>query len=102
MNFEGGLLQFSDLDANLSIQMKESHYTESYSLSPAFSRGNQYADSFGKSLEAYLDSIIRNVPPPVTGLNGLEELQFEAALRRSAALKRQVLVQQEFPLSFDA
>ncbi len=100
MNFEGGLVEFSDLDANLSIQMKDSHYTETYSLSPFFSRGNQYADSFGKSIGTYLDSIVRDVPPPVTGMNGLEELQFEAGLRRSAALKRPVNVQEEFSLSF--
>ncbi|OQA88241.1 MAG: putative oxidoreductase YcjS [Lentisphaerae bacterium ADurb.Bin242] len=99
MNFEGGLIEFSDLDANLSIQMKNSCYTENYSLSPSVSRSNQYSDSFGKSLDAYLDSIIRSAPPPVTGMNGLEELQFEAGLRRSAALKRAVDVQREFPLN---
>jgi len=100
MNFEGGLVEFSDLDANLSIQMKESHHAETYSLCPNFSRWNQYSDSFAKSLEAYLDSIIRNVPPPVTGINGLEELQFEAGIRRSAALRRPVNVQEEFSLNF--
>jgi hypothetical protein len=34
----------------------------------------------------------------VPGLAGLEELQFEAALRRSIAQKRPVEVQQEFAL----
>jgi hypothetical protein len=34
----------------------------------------------------------------VPGLAGLEELQFEAALRRSISQKCPVNVQQEFPL----
>jgi hypothetical protein len=34
----------------------------------------------------------------VPGLAGLEELQFEAALRRSIAEGRPVEVQEEFPL----
>jgi predicted dehydrogenase len=100
LSFEGGVVQVNDLDANLSIQPKGAHYTETYSLSPVFSRGNQYSDSFAKSIGAYLDSIIRKEQPPVTGMNGLEELQFEAAIRRSAALKRPVDVQEEFSLNF--
>ena len=41
--------------------------------------------NFARSLAAYLDAIRTNRPPPVPGLAGLEELQFEAALRRSIA-----------------
>jgi hypothetical protein len=50
-------------------------------------------------LAAYLDTIRRNEPPPVPGMAGLEELQFEVALRRSIEQKRPVDVQGEFPLA---
>lgn len=96
MNFENGLVKFSDLDACLSIHINDSRYIENCMLSPLFSRGNQYGDSFGKSLDAYINSIRKGLPPPVPVENGLMELQFEAALRRSAVQKRPVNVQTEF------
>ena len=63
------------------------------------SRWDQYRASFEKSLVAYLDSIRQATPPLVSGLAGLEELQFEAALRRSIAQRRPVNVQDEFPVT---
>jgi predicted dehydrogenase len=97
-NFERGSVRFSDLDGPLDIFDHATRYRESYSLIGDHSRWDQYHASFEKSLAAYLDSIRRGEPPPVPGLAGLEELQFEAALRRSIAQGRPVDVQQEFAL----
>lgn len=96
--FEGGSLRFSDLDGPLEIHDNHSRYRETHELIGNHSRWQQYTNSFGKSLAAYLQSIRDNAPPPVPGLAGLQELQFEAALRRSAAEGRPVDVAKEFPL----
>jgi predicted dehydrogenase len=99
-NFEGGLLRFTDLDGPLEVFDPASRYVESHGLRANFNRWAQYEDSFAKSLAAYLDSIEAGDPPPVPGRAGLAELQFEAALRRSAALGRPVDAAGEFPLDF--
>lgn len=98
-NFEQGSLRFSDLDGPVDIYTPGSRYCETHSLIDHHSRWDQYSLSFEGSLAAYLDSIRKDEAPPVPGLAGLEELQFEVALRRSIALKRPVEVQDEFPLS---
>ena len=97
-NFERGSVRFSDLDGPVDIFDHATRYRESYSLIGNHSRWDQYHASFQKSLAAYLASIRRSEPPPVPGLAGLEELQFEAALRRAIAQGRPVDVQQEFAL----
>ena len=97
-HFERGSLHFSDLDGPLEIFDHATRYKESHGLIGNHSRWDQYRASFEKSLAAYLDSIRQNTPPPVPGLAGLEELQFEAALRRSIAEKRPVKVQEELPV----
>lgn len=97
-NFERGSIRFSDLDGPVDVFDHATRYRESHTLIGNHSRWDQYHASFHKSLAAYLDSIRRDGPPPVPGLAGLEELQFEAALRRSIAQKRPVEVQQEFAL----
>ena len=98
MVFEGGSVRFTDLDGSLDVWDNQSRYRQSYELIANHSRWNQYGDSFGKSLAAYLQSIRDDAPPPVPGLAGLQELQFEAALRRSAAEGRPVDASAEFPL----
>lgn len=97
-NFERGNIRFNDLDGPMDIFDSGTRYRESHSLIGNHSRWDQYKASFQKSLAAYLDSIRHGAPPPVPGIAGLEELQFEAGLRRSIAQKRPVEVQQEFPL----
>ncbi|WP_395139937.1 Gfo/Idh/MocA family protein [Armatimonas sp.] len=97
-HFERGSLHFSDLDGPLEIYDHAMRYKESHGLIGNHSRWDQYRGSFEKSLTAYLDSIRQSTPPPVPGLAGLEELQFEAALRRSITQKRPIEVQKEFPL----
>ncbi len=96
--FEAGILRFNDLDGPLEVLDNERRYAEAYTLIGNHSRWDQYKASFEKSLAAYLDSIRRGQAPPVPGVAGLEELQFEAALRRSIAEGRPVDVQVEFPL----
>jgi predicted dehydrogenase len=96
LNFDGGSLRFRDLDGPMEVHTPDSRYIEAHTLIGSHSRWDQYQDSFGKSLAAYLDSIRRHEPPPVPGLAGLEELQFEAALRRSVREARPVDVAAEF------
>ena len=97
-SFERGSLHFSDLDGSLEIYDHAIRYKETHNLIGNHSRWDQYRASFEKSLAVYLDSIRQSTPPPVPGLAGLEELQFEAALRRSIAQQRPVQVQEELPL----
>jgi predicted dehydrogenase len=73
-------------------------YRETHDLIGHHSRWDQYRSSFEKSLAAYLDSVRQGGPPPVPGIAGLEELQFEVALRRSIEQNRPVDVQDEFPI----
>jgi predicted dehydrogenase len=98
LNFEQGTIRFSDLDVAMDVFDKTTRYRETHALIGNHSRWDQYSASFEKSLDAYLDSIRNNEPPPVPGVAGLEELQFEVALRRSIEQKRPVDVQHEFPL----
>ncbi len=98
-NFEHGSLHFSDLDGPLDVYDNTRRYRETHTLIGHYSRWAQYAASFEKSLAAYLASIEQGAPPPVPGSVGLEELQFEAALRRSVAQRRPVDVQGEFPVT---
>ena len=98
LNFEQGTIRFSDLDGSMDVFDKTTRYCETHTLMGNHSRWEQYGGSFVKSLTAYLDSIRQNQPPPVPGIAGLEELQFEVALRRSIEQKRPVDVQSEFPV----
>ena len=100
-NFENGSLHFSDLDGPLQVNDNTRRYSETHALIGNYSRWAQYSASFEKSLAAYLESIEKGAPPPVPGLAGLEELQFEAALRRSITERRPVDVQEEFPVSMN-
>lgn len=97
-NFEHGSLHFSDLDGPLTVYDHTRRYAESHTLIGNYSRWAQYASSFEKSLAAYLASIQKGAPPPIPGSAGLEELQFEAALRRSITRRCPVEVQNEFPI----
>lgn len=98
LNFEGGIVRFNDLDGPMDIFDNASRYAETHTLIGNHSRWDQYKSSFEKSVAAYLASIRSGESPPVPGIAGLEELQFEVALRRSVAEGRPVNVQEEFPL----
>ncbi|HEY0076691.1 MAG TPA: Gfo/Idh/MocA family oxidoreductase [Abditibacteriaceae bacterium] len=99
LTFENGRIHMRDLDGTLEILDGAGQSHESRSLVRHTSRWDQYKDSFKKSLDAYLHSLRHEQAPPVPGIAGLQELQVEAALKRSIAQKRPVLLQQEFPIT---
>lgn len=98
LTFENGRIHMRDLDGSLEILDGAAKTHEVRSIARDASRWDQYSDSFRKSLAAYLDSLRNGAEPPVPGVDGLRELQLEAALKRSIAQKRPVSVQEEFPL----
>jgi predicted dehydrogenase len=95
-NFERGRIHMRDLDGALEILDYEAPYHEVHAMTRDTSRWQQYEASFKKSLEAYLATVRAETPPPVPGMAGLLELQFEAGLRRSAATQTPVKLDREF------
>ena len=98
LGFEGGRLHMRDIDGDLEVLDGAGPLVERLSLTRDVSRWHHYNESFRKAITAYLDAVEAGLPPSVSGLDGLRELQFEAALRRSVREKRPVRVQAEFPL----
>jgi predicted dehydrogenase len=98
INFERGRIRMQDLDGDLVVMDARSMNVERYSIYGAKSRWDQYNSSFTKSVQAYLDSVRQEQPPPVPGEAGLLELQVEAAAKRSIAQARPVNLATEFPL----
>ncbi len=96
--FERGRLTMRDLDGDLELIDYANERHTVHALSRSVSRWDQYRASFGKAINAYLDTVRTGSPPPVPGLAGLQELQFEAALKRSIAQSRPVVLAEEFPL----
>ncbi len=99
INFENGRIHMRDLDGELEVLDYSGTSHERIASVTNVSRWDHYKASFGKSVAAYLESIRRNEPPPIGGDAGLEELRFEAALKRSAAQRRWVELDEEFPVS---
>jgi predicted dehydrogenase len=97
VNFEGGRIHFRDLDQNMEVLDYRHNVHEIFSPSRHDSRWTKYDESFEKSVDAYLASIRNSAPPPVPGLAGLLELQFEASLKKSIAERRPVVPSEEFP-----
>ena len=98
VNFSGGRFHLRCLDGDLEVLDYATKRHEILSVTRNTSRWDQYRASFGKAIGAYLESLRRGEAAPVPGKAGLEELQFEAALRRSVRLGRAVQVSREFPL----
>jgi predicted dehydrogenase len=96
--FENGRIHLRDLDGTIEILDGARREHETVSFVRDASRWSSYDESFKKSLEAYLTSLREGKPPPVPGRDGLRELQFEAALKRSIRESRPVSVAEEFPL----
>lgn len=99
LTFENGRLHMRDLDGTLEILDGSRQSHETHTIARHTARWTQYSDSFKKALAAYLDSLRDEEAPPVPGIDGLRELQVEAALKRSIAERRPVLAQEEFPLA---
>jgi predicted dehydrogenase len=96
--FERGRLHMRDLDGDQEVLDYGTRQHEVYQVSRDSSRWDHYNASFARSLEGYLGSIRAGGPPPIPGIAGLRELQFEAGLKRSAAEGRPVVLAEEFPL----
>lgn len=96
--FERGRLHLRDIDGTLEVLDAAGQVHETRTFVRDASRWGSYGESFRRSLAAYLDTLRAGTPPPIAGLDGLRELRFEAALKRSAAERRPVLVAAEFPL----
>jgi len=96
--FESGRIHMRDIDGDLEVLDGASHTHERISRGRDASRWDDYGSSFKKALSAYLTSLKAGTQPPVPGVDGLRELQFEAALGRSVMENRPVDVQGEFPL----
>jgi len=96
--FERGRIRIQDLDGPLDSITGEAATMERFAPGADANRWASYDRSFQRSLEAYLDSLRTGGDPPVPGIDGLRELQFEAALKRSIAEGRRVKVQEEFLL----
>ena len=97
INFEGGRIHLRDLDQDMEVLDYRQNIHERFTPSHDESRWVKYNQSFEKSVDAYLDSVRKSVPPPVPGLAGLMELQFEASIKKSVAERRPVAVFEEFP-----
>ena len=98
-SFERGRLTLRNLDGDTEVLDYHGNHHETFGLTRNTSQWDQYRRSFEKSLDAYLQSVRAGAEPPVPGIAGLQELQFEAALKRSIRLRRPVDVQGEFALS---
>jgi len=96
--FENGRLHLRDLDGTLEILDGARPQHETISFVRDTSRWANYDESFKKALGAYLKSLRDGTPPPVPGIDGLRELQVEAALKRSIRERRPVNLAEEFPL----
>ncbi|MDR3708709.1 MAG: Gfo/Idh/MocA family oxidoreductase [Capsulimonadaceae bacterium] len=96
--FEHGRIRVQDLDGPLDLIAGDGDQIEHYSPGANANRWASYDRSFQRSLAAYLESLRTGGKPPVPGIAGLRELQFEAALKRSIAEGRRVQVQEEFAL----
>ena len=96
--YEGGRLSMRDLDGNMETIDYGTGRHDLHALSRSVSRWDQYSASFAKSIDAYLASVRAGAPPPIPGIAGLRELQFEVAIRRSIAQRRPVVLADEFPL----
>lgn len=96
--FERGRIRIQDLDGPLDVISGDAGIQERIAPGADHNRWASYDRSFQRSLAAYLSSLRAGTEPPVAGIEGLRELQFEASLKRSLAQRRVVRVQEEFPL----
>ena len=96
--YEHGRISMRDLDGEMEVIDYRSGRHERHSLPWDISRWDQYRASFGKAIDAYLDSVRNGTPPPVPGMAGLQELQFEAGIKRSIASRATVALEEAFPL----
>lgn len=95
---EHGRINLRCLDDRMEVWDHRAGRQEVHTMPANFSRWDHYKATFAKSIHAYIASVRAQTPPPIPGVAGLVELQFEAALRSSAALRRPVNLAAEFPI----
>jgi predicted dehydrogenase len=98
IGFERGRIHFRGLDQDMEVLDYSGTVHEVFYPTRDRSQWNKYDASFGKSVDAYLESIRAGAPPPVPGVAGLLELQFEAGLKQSIAERRPVDLSALFPI----
>ena len=96
--FERGRIHLRGLDQDMEVLDHASGMHEVFRPSRETSRWDKYDASFDKSVAAYLESIRRGDPPPVPGVAGLLELQFEASLQQSITDGASVVADEMFPI----
>ncbi len=96
--FERGRIHLRGLDQDMEVLDYAGRTHEEYRPSRETSRWDKYDASFDKSVAAYLDSIRMGEPPPVPGVAGLLELQFEASLRQSIMDSAPVVADEMFSI----
>lgn len=99
LRFEGGRIHLRCLDDAMEVMDHKSGQIETHAPHRNGSRWNHYDASFVHALADYLESVKKNEAAPVTGLDGLRELQFEAAMIRSIRTKAAVDLSETFPLA---
>lgn len=97
--FANGRIHLRDLDGDMEVIDYRTRRHELHALPRDVSRWDQYRASFGKSVDAYLASLRAGTPPPVPGVAGVRELQFEAGIKRSLALGRPVELDEELAIA---
>ena len=95
---ERGRVRLRDLGGPVEVLEDARGMNQTSSFLDDDARWKPYTESFKRSLGAYLESLRAGQPPPVPGVDGLRELQVEAAIRRAIAQKRPVKLAEEFPL----
>ena len=96
--YEHGRISMRDLDGEMEVIDYRTRRHERHNLPYDISRWDQYRASFGKAINAYLDSVREGAPPPVPGMAGLRELQFEAGIKRAIATGATVELEGAFGL----
>ena len=97
LSFERGRIHLRGLDEEVELLDYAGDVHEAIAPGRNVSRWDKYAKSFRTSIDAYLDAIRQDGPPPVPGVAGLLELQFEAGLRKAIAEQRPVTLPDKFP-----
>ncbi|HEY4269374.1 MAG TPA: Gfo/Idh/MocA family oxidoreductase [Galbitalea sp.] len=96
--FERGSVELSDFGDPVLLSDYSGSTDEVISLTRVRSRWDEYRASFAASTTAYLESVRAGAPPPVTGLDGVEELRVEAAIRLSVDSNAVVTLDEMLPL----
>ncbi len=98
LTFQRGRIHFRGIDGDMEILDGKNQHHENISLTRDTSRWGQYGSSFEKSITAYLESLRTGQAPPIPAVAGLRELQVEAAIKRSIAKRKPILLEADFPI----